>query len=83
MITVTTPENFSPDTRDMGHINATMVRAFQWNTPENNVTVEISPRNAEGWLEYNLVVRKINSDKLVIYIACIQRQPGAESEFHS
>ena len=62
---------------DHQHFINTINRAAQWETGSKKVTVHLAKRRADGWLEYGIIVSN------TIYIGAIQRQPGAESEFHS
>lgn len=66
---------------DVEHFNNTVARAINWNAPGHDVAVTVFPRQKNGWLEYGINVT--HDGKRVIFIAAIQRDIGAESEFHS
>lgn len=69
-------------TEDMDHFHNTLQRARKWNRNGNRVTVHIHKREASGWLEYGIDIKN-NLGNQIIFIGAIQRQVGADSEFHS
>lgn len=79
--------NFPPEEEpmpedDFQHFCKTLDRARRWDHNNNQVTVHIFNRNKEGWLEHAIDVRNSEGNR-IICIGAIQRQPKAESEFHS
>ena len=68
---------------DLNHLMNTILRADQWDRNGNTVTVIITARRPDGWLEYGINVTRYGDNKQVIYIGAIQRSINAPSEFHS
>lgn len=56
-------------------------RLLRWNG-EVTCDLYVRPRTADGWLEYGLDLKRSTGER-EIYIAMIQRTPGAPWEFHS
>lgn len=88
-IRVVYPEPLVPGTTyqineaDQVHFVSTYNRALYFAQGENvtDVTVYLTERTKEGWLEHGVLVRYLNNCKM--YVGAIQRQPSAPSEFHS
>ena len=60
------------------------IRRFYGNNPVlDGLQAEVTcfPRQSNGWLEYAIKVPYTTGSWM--FIACIQREPGAEFEFHS
>lgn len=55
---------------------------MRWDTNENKAIIYVKPRLEYQWLEYGLLIETKESER-IIFISMIQRQPGAEFEFHS
>lgn len=67
----------------------TMERALRYTHGEaiKQVEVFVNPRGVYAsqpdWLEYAIRIVYHDTNRRPMHIGCIQRQPGAESEFHS
>lgn len=70
-------------TADLNHLMNTILKAASWDVNDNHVLIVITARAPSGWLEYGINVTRAGDKSRVIYIGAIQRQPNAESEFHS
>lgn len=74
---------------DMPLYRDTLERAlrFTGSVQVERVEVYINPRgvyaSTPDWLEYAIRVVYVNRERQPMTIGCIQRQPGAASEFHS
>lgn len=74
---------------DRAHVHATIEAAMRQTTSVTVARVDVF-LNARGvyasspeWQEHAIVVKYVNEDRPAFRIGAIQRQPGAESEFHS
>jgi len=47
----------------------------------DHAEIYVQPREANGWIEYIMCIKYIDSGKLTI--GCLQRKNGAQTEFHS
>ena len=68
---------------DANMLAACLAKCAQQLTNSQYLTAEIhtNARDANGWLEYRIIFRY--TDGRAFVIGAIQRQPGAEYEFHS
>jgi hypothetical protein len=57
-------------------------QAFRW-SDSYNADVYINPREAKGWLEYHIVIKRKEDNTRYLTVAMIQRDIGREYEFHS
>lgn len=75
-------EDIPVPTADLYHLLNTILEADRWDKNDNQITIVITSRRPDGWLEYGINVQDTNRN-LIIYIGAIQRSTGAPSEFHS
>ena len=67
-----------------------VIHALRWKncqSPTLRAVIHCNERLASGWLEYIIVLRRpadeIDRDSIYLSMGMIQREPGAEYEFHS
>jgi len=66
---------------ELAFVNACK-RIYRWGAADISVKVYMHPRNANGWLEWIIVIAGEQGDHRIT-IGMIQREPGKEYEFHS
>ena len=72
------------DTPEPEALGYAVIRALRFSNPDNplNAEIQCNSRLASGWLEYLIVLRRPDLSHYMT-IGMIQREPGAEYEFHS
>ena len=72
------------DTPEPEALGTAIIRALRFTNSESPLDAEIqcNTRLASGWLEYLIVLRRPDLSHYMT-IGMIQREPGAEYEFHS
>jgi hypothetical protein len=68
---------------DCDHFIKTVQRSLRWETEFTKASIVIDGRDVAGWLEHGISVLSRKNNTQVMFIAAIQRHPGADSEFHS
>lgn len=70
---------------ESAHFLATYERATRFTTGlrTKHVDIYLGDRDANGWLQHGIYVRKESDGGDDMFIAAIQRTPGAQSEFCS
>ena len=68
---------------DRDHFIKTVQRSMRWETEFTKASIVIDGREDSGWLEHGIRVVSRENNTQVMFIAAIQRHPGADSEFCS
>lgn len=78
-ITIHNVEESEPE-----HLAACIERVKQWDPESKSVLtheIHCNERKGDAWIEYGIRLMYYNGQSM--YVAAIQREPGAKVEFHS